>query len=174
MTLFDIHHRFKPAFFISSLILWAILAGLAAWLGDLSWGQAIVAGLLATCLHWDSEWLHQMGHAWVAKQVGYPMQRIVFSWFLAAGLYPKNERKLPPEIHIKRALGGAPVSFVLALLGWLILTLFQPTGIFGFLVKFYIWENFVVFGLGAYLPLGFTDGSTLLEWLPLYVKGRKG
>jgi len=26
--------------------------------------------------------------------------------------------------------------------------------------------NLLVFGVGALLPLGFTDGSTLLTWLP--------
>ncbi len=31
---------------------------------------------------------------------------------------------------------------------------------------FFALENGLVFTLGAFLPLGFTDGSTLLTWWP--------
>jgi hypothetical protein len=33
-------------------------------------------------------------------------------------------------------------------------------------VLFFGLENLLLYGLGAFLPLGFTDGSTLLEWWP--------
>ena len=37
----------------------------------------------------------------------------------------------------------------------------------GFIAAFLFWDNLLVFTLGALLPLGFTDGSTIIKLLRL-------
>jgi hypothetical protein len=39
-------------------------------------------------------------------------------------------------------------------------------GVAFYVAAFFALDNLLVFTLGAFLPLGFTDGSTLLYWLP--------
>jgi hypothetical protein len=82
---------------------------------------------------------------------------------LSSSLYPANEPPLPGPVHIRRALGGAPFSGLLALVA-AALALLLPGGVVGGLLWFLFAENVLVFSLGALLPLGFTDGSTLLHW----------
>ncbi len=53
--------------------LWALLGGLAYALLDLPVATALSAGLAAAALHVGSEVVHQLGHAWAARRVGYPM-----------------------------------------------------------------------------------------------------
>ena len=157
----------------ATLVLWLILV-LLGWLWlEVSWGMAFIFGLTATVLHWGSELAHQCGHAWVARYVGFPM-RGMRSWYvLIAAFYPRNEPQLPPLTHIKRAIGGPVVSLTLALLG-LFLWIYQPAaGIGEGLIRFFTLENFFVFFLMALLPLGFTDGSTLLKWVPLWLAERQ-
>ena len=147
--------------------MWGLFAGIAYWLTELSLGNAFIAGFGGVILHWLSEWLHQMGHAAVAFKLGYPMKILLFNWFLAPSLYPRDEPELPAIIHIKRALGGPAVSLILSLLGFLLWFLFVPTNeLPAFLLQLFALENLIVFFIGALLPLGFTDGSTLLKWLP--------
>lgn len=150
-----------------SLLLWLVFSGAAAiWL-NYSIGPAIFFGLAAVFLHWFGEIFHQLGHAWVARRLGYPMQRMVTWMVLAASRYPKNEPALPAMTHIKRALGGPAASLLLTVLsGLLLLILPSGTGILFTLAAFVFVENLLVFFLGAFLPLGFTDGSTLLTWWP--------
>jgi len=50
------------------------------------------------------------------------------------------------------------------LFGLLGLLLPAGNGLFYALVWFLAIDNFFVLGLGALLPLGFTDGSTILYW----------
>ncbi|KAA3664784.1 MAG: hypothetical protein DWQ04_03935 [Chloroflexi bacterium] len=152
---------------VSSLVLWIVFALIGALGFQLSLGSSILGGLLAMVLHWVSELLHQLGHAWVASRVGYPMREIRLLHLLAGSVYPRDEPDLPAKIHIRRALGGPPVSFGLAGVGALVLFLQQAdSGLSYLLAQFVFWENLLVFGLGSLLPLGFTDGSTLLEWWP--------
>jgi hypothetical protein len=42
----------------------------------------------------------------------------------------------------------------------------RATAVTGFLLLFFFLDNLLVFTLGAFLPLGFTDGSTLLRYWP--------
>ena len=147
-------------------LLWLILSGAAAvWL-NLTVGTAVLVGFTAVCLHWLGELTHQMGHAWVARRVGYPMQCIVSWTVLMASRYPKDEPPLRATIHIQRALGGPAMSLLVAGLSGLILLLIPVSPPLSSLIFFVFAENLLVFCLGAFLPLGFTDGSTLLEWWP--------
>jgi hypothetical protein len=173
-TIMGINVQFNQSGLIGTIILWLILTGLAWWLLPLSTGQVVLFGVVATFLHWFGEFLHQMGHALVARRLGYPMQRICAWYVLAAGLYPKDEPPLPAEIHIQRALGGPAVSLLLSVLGVLLVGVLRPSGgLLFYLAVFFALENFFVFFIGALLPLGFTDGSTLLYWWPKRGAGSK-
>ena len=148
-------------------LLWLVFALLARfWLG-FSLGQAVWVGGTAVLLHWLSDLGHHLGHAIAAKQVGYPMEKII-SWFvLLSSVYPKDEPPLHATIHMRRALGGPVASLLLALVaGALLLILPNDNAGAHAVVSFAFWENFVVLFLGAFVPLGFTDGSTLLTWWP--------
>ncbi|MCA9941398.1 MAG: hypothetical protein KC418_22315 [Anaerolineales bacterium] len=152
---------------ISSLILWATLGAAGYLFLGLSLGSAVAGGFVAVLLHWLSDLGHQLGHVWAARRVGWPMQRLHLHWFLIGSFYPRDEPELPASVHIRRALGGSPASLLLSLLGLLAMFALRPTGgLPAYLSQFFFWENLLVFALGAFLPLGFTDGSTLLTWLP--------
>jgi hypothetical protein len=150
-----------------SLLLWVALALVAVFAFRLPPATAVAGGLAAVLLHWLSELLHQLGHAAVARRVGYPMREIRLLHLLAISLYPRDEPALPAELHIKRALGGPPVSILLGLLG-LGIAWWWPDrhSVWYLLALFFGLENLLLFGLGAFVPLGFTDGSTLLTWWP--------
>lgn len=126
---------------------------------------AVTGGILATAVHYLSEFWHQFGHARAAEQTGFPMKGVTFVGPLGISIYPENEGLLPPETHIQRALGGPIFSFILALATGLVALALRPIGglplslaVFSFL------DNLLIFTLGALLPLGFTDGSTILTW----------
>lgn len=158
---------FTQSSLLLSGLLWLLLGVAAAvWL-KLTWGMAVVVGGTAVILHWLGELLHQLGHAWVARRVGYPMRKLV-SWLVLFGSsYPKDEPPLHATIHIRRALGGPAVSLAITVAAGLLLLILPATGSPGtILTGFVFWENLLVFFLGAFLPLGFTDGSTLLTWWP--------
>ena len=150
-----------------SLALFALLT--AAGLAALSWPPvtALLAALLGVALHWLSELWHQLGHAWAARRTGYPMQGVRFGFLgvLSSSLYPAGEPELPASVHIRRALGGPLASTALAIAAALLALALRGTGGLPFwLAAFMAAENLLVFGLGALLPLGFNDGSTLLHW----------
>ena len=84
---------------------------------------------------------------------------------LAASLYPPDEPELPPATHIRRALGGIPMSAVAALIGAALAVVTQPLGgVVWAVIVFFALDNLIVFTFGSLLPLGFTDGSTLLHY----------
>ncbi|MBW8010685.1 MAG: hypothetical protein FVQ83_05495 [Chloroflexi bacterium] len=150
-----------------SILMWFTLSAIGLWVLKLPAGSAVFGGLLATLLHIDSEFWHQLGHAFAARRTGYPMMGITYWWALAASRYPRNEPELPAEIHIRRSLGGPSSSFLLALaVGGIAYFLRNIGGISWWLALFAFLDNLLVFTIGALLPLGFTDGSTLLYWWP--------
>jgi hypothetical protein len=154
-----------PSAVAGFIILWLILALVGATLLGMSPGLAILFGLLATLLHFLSELLHQFGHAWAARRAGYPMTGIRFWTIFSTSIYPADEPALPAATHIRRALGGAPVNIILALLILPLVFALRPAGgLPWYLALFFFLDNFFIFGLGAFLPLGFNDGSTLLYW----------
>lgn len=151
-----------PSAIISAIGLWTLLTMLAAVIIPLPIVTAILGGLIAAVLHYVSDTLHQLGHALAAKRTGYPMIGIRFWFVLSTALYPPTEPSLPGRVHIQRALGGpiASVSGGVAIGVIAALT----TGLAGWIAAFVAFDNLVVLGLGAFVPLGFTDGSTILTW----------
>jgi hypothetical protein len=150
-----------PAF----ILIW-ILSGLAAFfLLDLPIASAILGGLLAALLHYASELWHQLGHAAAARSQGHPMSGIQYWGPLSTSLYPKQEGRLPAAVHIRRALGGPVASFLLAIVSGILAWILRSTGgLAWWLAVFIFLDNLLVLSLGALLPLGFNDGSTLLYW----------
>ena len=157
----------RPTAFIGGLLLWAILSGVGIGLLKLSPAAAILGALLATLLHYLADTVHQLGHAWAARRTGHPMTGVQFWWVLSSALYPPDEPELPAAIHIRRALGGPLASLILTLIaGGITLALAGAGGVLWYVALFFFLDNLLVLTLGALLPLGFTDGSTLLHWLP--------
>ena len=64
---------------IGSGLLWVGHTALAYGLLQAPLNEALTAGFLAVPLYWLGEFLHQLGHAWVAARVGYPMKGMRFS-----------------------------------------------------------------------------------------------
>lgn len=155
----------KPSALFGFLLLWSVLSWLAFNVLRLTFGEALVGGFICALLHFLSELLHQLGHAGAARRTGYPMRGVRFVYVLGVSLYPKDEPALSGKIHIRRALGGPVVSFVLSVIAFLILLIAQNYG--GALYWVALWfllDNFFVFFLGAFLPLGFTDGNSIYKW----------
>jgi hypothetical protein len=151
---------------VCSLLLWGLFVLLGIFVFDLAVWTAVWGGLIATLLHWLAALLHHGGHAVAARRTGYPMREIRLLHLLATSIYPRHEPDLPAEIHIRRALGGPAASFLAGLVGFGLAWLLQSNEPAYLLALFFALENLLVFGLGAFIPLGFTDGSTLLEWWP--------
>jgi hypothetical protein len=163
---FGIEFQLHTQAILFSLLIWAGLALLAAYLFSWTTATAVVWGFFAMLIHWASDLVHHLGHAWAGKRQGYCLEMLRFQHVLIACRYPKNEPELSAKIHIQRALGGPFFSLLLTIIGGILLVLLPPGG-FGYaLVQFFFWENLLVYFLGAFLPLGFTDGSTLLHWWP--------
>jgi len=162
---------------ISLLSLLSYLAaalGIAAlakmWL-SLSLIEAVLAGVLSALSMFVGEMLHQLGHAWAARQTGYPMSGIHNFSLFSACLYPSDEPALPPSLHIRRALGGFWINLLIGLLlGAAAVNLWPAGGLWGWVTAFNAIWNFFVLGLGALLPIDipgvFTiDGGTILrQW----------
>lgn len=154
-----------PSAASGTLLIWLLLSAVGYGLLDLPLGTAAWGGLIAALLHRLASLIHNLGHAWAARRAGYPMRDARFGLLLAAARYPKDEPKLPAVVHIRRALGGPVLSFLVALAtaGWLLIG--RPAaGVGAWLVWFFFLDNLLVYTLGALLPLGFTDGSTILYW----------
>lgn len=157
----------EPLFIVGTMILWILLSGTGILVLDLPVSQAVMGGLIATVLYWLSEIVHQLGHAYAANRTGYPMIGIRLGTYLffSTSLYPENEEALPAQIHIRRALGGPMTSFAFTIVAGVIAWLLYPVqGVLEWIVLFVFIVNLLVFTLGSFLPLGFTDGSTLLKW----------
>jgi hypothetical protein len=153
----------RPSAIMCSLLLWAFYSALASFLLNLSLGIALLVGSLALALHWLSEMAHQFGHVWAGRRVGYAATGIQLWWVFSSTLYPADEPVLPTATHLHRALGGPAFSFVLMILAAaLCLALLSFGGFAWRLAAIFALQNLLVFIIGL-LPLGFTDGSTLLR-----------
>ncbi|HYP41954.1 MAG TPA: hypothetical protein VEX13_16470 [Chloroflexia bacterium] len=152
-----------PSALIGSLVLWVLLSAVGLLLLKLSPVEVLLLSLAGVILHWVSDVLHQFGHAWAARQTGHPMIGVRLWWLLTSSVYPPDEPQLPRSVHTRRALGGPIASLLVGALAALPL-LAIPTGTGPWwLALFFCLDNLLVLGLGAFLPLGFTDGSTLLK-----------
>ncbi|MBA3871257.1 MAG: hypothetical protein H0X30_19100 [Anaerolineae bacterium] len=165
----------RPSALVALVVMWVILSVVAInWL-RLSVGTAILGALVATLLHFVFELVHHIGHSIAAKRTGYPMIGVRFWGPLASSIYPKDEPALPGKIHIQRALGGPIMSGLVTLVVGLLhlflsgaFTIGQAEPHLGAVIPaityFVFLDNLLIFTLGAFLPLGFTDGSTILHW----------
>ena len=154
----------RPSSILGSLLLWMLFA-ILGWFLWADLGAALMFGLSCTLLHWLSDLVHHLGHAWAASRAGYPMTGIS-AWFIfGQSLYPPDEPPLPGRVHVRRALGGPIASITLGgLTGLLALLIYPSNSLIGWLLIVLMLDNLLVLGFGAFLPLGFTDGSTLLAW----------
>ena len=163
-TIWETQCQTSQSGFVAALGLWLVLT-LVGWrLLGMVGGTAVLFGFLGALLHFFSTLWHHLGHAYVAHKVGYPMSSIRFWYLLGTERYPKDEPPLAAEIHIKRALGGPAASLLLSLFSLLFVLLFNSGSLAFYLTLFFLLDNFFIFFLGSLLPLGFTDGSTLLYW----------
>ncbi len=155
-----------PLAVVGSILLLVLLSGIAIGVLHFNVGEAILASLLAVVLHWISVLVHHIGHAWAARRTGYPMIGIRFGTLglLATSLYPPDEQTLPAKIHIQRALGGPLGSLLFSMVALLVAHIFWTVNdVLGWVGTFFFLDNLLVFTLGVFVPLGFTDGSTLLQ-----------
>lgn len=153
-----------------------VLCGIAlAWLATsqsgLSVGEGWLVGGLCALAMFLGDWLHDMGHAWAARRVGWPMTGISYFSILARCEYPPNEPELPSKIHIQRALGGFWVNLLIGGVTFAVLVYgpLLPEWLF-WALGFVAFYNFVILGLGALIPpldlFGFqNDGGTILKHL---------
>jgi hypothetical protein len=126
--------------------------------------QAVIGSLLIIALHWLSVTFHNLGHHVAALSTGYPMIGIRYWAILGTSLYPPDEPPLSKSIHVRRVLGGPVASAILGLVAVGISFLFmQSGGVIWYVFVFIALDNLFLLSLGAFLPLGFTDGSTLLK-----------
>lgn len=157
--------RARPSSLIAFVIIFLLLGLVAYFIIPLHVSSALAVAFIAAIMHFGSELWHNLGHAIAARSTGYPMMGILFIGPLALSRYPKDEVDLPAKIHIKRALGGPISSIVLTMIaGALAGTLRSAFGTAWWVLIFLFFDNLLVFSLGALLPLGFTDGSTILYW----------
>ncbi|NUM45008.1 MAG: hypothetical protein HUU38_09895 [Anaerolineales bacterium] len=163
-TFLGLKFTLQPSSLIATFGLWGSLTVVGLRGFSLPWWEAVFGGLLATMLYWVSEIWHQYGHALAARWVGYPMIGVELWWAFGRSIYPTDEPELPARVHIRRALGGAPASLVLTLLAGGIMLGMPPDGRWYWLGGYFFLINLLVFTVGAFLPLGFTDGSTLLRY----------
>ncbi len=150
---------------VISLALYGLLLLLAGiYLLNLPVATALFGSLLAVVLHSFSVAFHNYGHYLSAKSTGYPMIGLRFWFLLGTCIYPDDEPALPKAIHVRRALAGPIASAVLAIVyGVLSFVLSSQGGVLFYVMVLMLLENVMIFSLGAFLPLGFTDGSTLLS-----------
>lgn len=155
-----------PSAVLGSLGLWAGLAGRLAARAHSRPAEAVLTGLLCVLGHWALALVHQAGHAWAAHTTGYPMRGVRLWGLLSTSVYPDNEPPLPRELHVRRALGGPLASLLLTLPLLAAAGAARKTpGLPRWLATFWLVDNVSVFFLGAFVPLPFTDGGTLLFWL---------
>ncbi len=155
----------KRSAFIAFVLIWLGLSSIGLFVLHLSFLEAFVSGFVIACLHYASELIHQLGHAGAARNTGYPMRGIRFVHVLAFSLYPKDEPELSGRIHIRRALGGPHISFLVTVIALLILLVAQNVGVmFYWIALCFFLDNLLVFTLGALLPLSFTDGGTIARY----------
>jgi hypothetical protein len=128
--------------------------------------RAVAGGVLLALAHWGLEMWHNLSHAETARMTGYPMSGIRFGNYAVLGtaLYPEDEGELPPRVHITRALGGPIGSAAMSVATGLLALVVAPFS-FSWIPLVAFLDNLLVFTIGAWIPLGFNDVSTILYWM---------
>jgi hypothetical protein len=154
----------RPSAIIASIALWAIATEVATAFFGATLAAGIVQGLIVALLHWLSDLLHQLGHAIAARRTGYPMSGLRLWFLLSSGLYPLDEPELPAATHVRRALGGPIMSLLVTIVSGVVALLMRDAGSpYTWIAIFAFLDNLLIFTLGAFAPLSFTDGGTLLR-----------
>jgi hypothetical protein len=163
--LFNLQLSFIPLLFAGIAFIWIALSLVGYFIFNIPLGESILLGFLGMFLHYVSELIHCLGHAVAAKSTGYPMNGIRFGLLgiFAQTMYPKDEPELPSAIHIRRALGGPIANLIVSILLFVILPLWREN--WYWLGWFIFLDNFIVYTLQVFLPVGFNDGSTILNEL---------
>ena len=164
--LFGLQVSGTPLALVGTLLLWLLLGTAVRGALAVPLVQAVLAGFIGAALWWLIELVHQLGHAVTARGTGHPMAGIEFGQFalFARSIYPADEPDLPARVHILRALGGPAASLALGVAAGLAALLVPAHGLAWWTAFYIAAVSTLVMGLGALLPLGFTDGSTLLAW----------
>lgn len=153
-----------PSAVVGSLLLGTLAAAVASLVLKTSFVGALLGGVLVVMLHWISDLVHQLGHATAARRTGYPATSLRLWGLLSSIRYPADEPPLPIAVHARRALGGPLASASCSLVAAALVVALRPVaGTAWWLLVFLLLDNLFVLTLGAFLPLGFTDGSTLLR-----------
>jgi hypothetical protein len=159
-----------PGFYVATVILLAFFIVLGIALFHRGPANAIFGAFVLVLLHWLSETWHNFGHHTAARWTGFPMDGVRLGSTEGMGLfgtsiYPEHEGDLSAAVHLRRAMGGPASNALLAAVGALATMVLGLTGShFSWVGIVFTLENFLVFGLGNFIPLGFNDGSTLLHW----------
>jgi len=168
-TLTGLQLSLLPLAFAGSIGLWVIVVVLMVAAFNIPFGSALLGGLIVVILHWFSEVVHHLGHAWAARRTGYPMTGIRFGklGIFATSLYPPAEPTLPAKIHIRRATGGPIFSAWLSAMAFIVIlmTIRTVAPVWQFVLWFFFLENLFVMTLQVFIPLGFNDGATIWHWL---------
>ena len=155
----------RPSFFTVRLLFLMALAATGRFILGLSLAHALIGAFIAVLLDTLAVLIHQLGHAWAAQRVGWPMVGISFWSLFSTCLYPADEPELPATLHIRRAVGGPAVSFLVGLVTGIPALLFLPQeGLIWLLVIFWMFDNCVVRSVMAFGPLPWTDGPTVWYW----------
>lgn len=164
-TYFTLRFTAGRSVIVGLVTVWAITGIWALALLRIPFLEALLGGLICAVGHVLMEVIHQLGHAWAARRTGYPMKGVHLWWLLGRSIYPSNEGDLPGSVHIRRALGGPLISALLSIALAVLALLFRPWDVTpGWMLAFLFLDNLLIFTVGALLPLGFTDGSTVLKW----------
>ncbi len=129
--------------------------------------RAVVGGVTLAGVHWWLEIWHNIGHARAARMTGHPMTGVRLGspyGVLGTSIYPEDEGELPPRVHITRALGGPISSAALSVVTGSVALLATPFG-FGWIPLVAFLDNLTVFTIGAWVPVGFNDVSTVIYWM---------
>ncbi len=167
---FDMPVSVPRSALVGFLLMVIVCTVLAVYFTNLTPLDALIAGVLATIIHFLSDVLHQYGHFIAAKLTGKASSGLRLWWILGSIRYPDDEGELPPALHIRRAIGG-PIMSLLVLIVFLIL--WMLAGSYSPMTTFLlVWGIFVqaaVFVLGAITPVSIgnfnTDGATILQAL---------
>lgn len=152
---------------IVPLIAIAVGLGLIAFLLlKLTLVESIIGGIVGVLLYYLSSIVHHYGHHLAAQRTGYPMSHVNMWGIIGSSAYPADEGELRANIHIRRALGGPIMSFIVSIVSFLILLLLNNLAgsLVWWLLAWWTISNFFIYTLGSLTPLGFTDANTLLHY----------
>ncbi len=155
----------SPVMWPTLVLMWIVFGAMGSVFFHVGIKSVIVGGFLLALGHVAAEVFHQMGHARAARSVGHPMTGVRLHGIVGISSYPANEGELTPEQHLRRALGGAPFSLVATIVaGLLALLVWQVAPHLAWAPFVFFLDNLFFFFLGAFLPLGFNDGSSIIHW----------